>query len=51
MVIKIDTRLWITQKEKAAQDKTTVQAVSNKIRRGTIESWYITHLDITLVKK
>lgn len=49
--ITINTRVWITQKERARLDKTSLQAVSNKIRRGTIASWYIPHLDITLVKK
>ena len=50
-MICINDNVWITPTAKAAQLGISVQAVQNKITRGTLKSWYIPHLNITLVKK
>lgn len=51
MIIKIDTKVWITVPEKAKQLGISTQAVWNRISRNTLTSLYIESLNLTLVKR
>lgn len=48
--ITIDFSVWTTVIKKAAQLKITRQGVWNRIRRGELETFYISEIDVTLVK-
>ena len=50
-IIRINTKVWITQNQAAKEWKDTLNNIGNKIRRGTLESWYIEELNLTLVKR
>ena len=50
-ILRIDTRVWITQKALATEKGVDKSTVSAWIARGKVVSWRIPELNITLVRR
>lgn len=51
MIIKIDTRVWVTQKTYCILKKISKQLLNARINDRKVDSWEVKPLGITLVKK